>query len=190
MESFAFDWSGSGYVLRRAPSAAYMADRPFGHVDEAALVRAAFDAGVKAPEVVGVLEDGDGLGTGYVMRRVIAEVSPAKILADPPPSLLADLGRLPNPGRQEAQQLMLVANSGWRDLAGGALCTNESGERALLRLRLDLNTLSAEVLTQWLTAFVVAAETWAERLAAPASPAADKAIMPRDFPGMSPFNLA
>ncbi len=104
--------------------------------------------------------------------------------------LLADLGRLPNPGRQEAQQLMLVANSGWRDLAGGALCTNESGERALLRLRLDLNTLSAEVLTQWLTAFVVAAETWAERLAAPTSPAANTATMPRDFPGMSPFNLA
>ena len=93
MESFAFAWGGEAYVLRRAPSAAYMADRPFGHVDEAALVRAAFDAGVRAPEVVGVLEDGDGLGTGYVMRRVIAEVSPAKILADPPRSLLADLGR-------------------------------------------------------------------------------------------------
>lgn len=97
MESFGFDWCEggriAGYVLRRAPSADYMADRPFGHVDEAALVMAAFDAGVKAPEVVGVLEPGDGLGTGYVMRRVLAEVSPAKILADPPPSLLADLGR-------------------------------------------------------------------------------------------------
>lgn len=93
MESFAFAWAGRDYVLRRAPSAAYMADRPFGHVDEAALVMAAFDAGVKAPEVVGVLEDGDGMGTGYVMRRVMAEVSPAKILADPPRSLIADLGR-------------------------------------------------------------------------------------------------
>ncbi len=93
MESFAFDWAGEAYVLRRAPSADYMADRPFGHVDEAALVMAAFDAGVKAPEVVGVLEPGDGMGTGYVMRRVLAEVSPAKILADPPPSLLEDLGR-------------------------------------------------------------------------------------------------
>src|SRR3546814_10392483 len=61
MESWAFEWAGEGYVLRRAPSAAYMADRPFGHVDEAALVMAAFDAGVKAPEVVGVLEAGDGL---------------------------------------------------------------------------------------------------------------------------------
>lgn len=97
MESWAFEWrsaAGSApYVLRRAPSAAYMEDRPFGHRDEAALVIAARAGGVKAPEVIGVLDDADGLGTGYVMRRVIAEVAPAKILADPPPTLLADLGR-------------------------------------------------------------------------------------------------
>ncbi|MDO9368311.1 MAG: phosphotransferase family protein, partial [Sphingopyxis sp.] len=93
MESWAFDWAGGAYVLRRAPSADYMAGRPYGHADEAALVVAAYAAGVKAPEVVGVLADSDGMGTGYVMRRVIAEVNPAKILADPPPSLLADLGR-------------------------------------------------------------------------------------------------
>jgi len=96
MESWAFDWTGAGgtgaYVLRRAPSAEYMADRPYGHTDEAALVMAAHGAGVKAPEVVGVLADSDGMGTGYVMRRVIAEVSPAKILANPPTSLIADLG--------------------------------------------------------------------------------------------------
>ena len=93
MESWAFDWAGGAYVLRRAPSADYMAGRPYGHADEAALVIAAHGAGVKAPEVVGVLTDSDGMGTGYVMRRVMAEVNPAKILADPPPSLLADLGR-------------------------------------------------------------------------------------------------
>lgn len=93
MESWAFDWAGGAYVLRRAPSADYMAGRPYGHGDEAALVIAAHGAGVKAPEVVGVLADSDGIGTGYVMRRVIAEVNPAKILADPPPSMLADLGR-------------------------------------------------------------------------------------------------
>src|SRR3546814_1550372 len=81
------DWSSD------VCSSDLMADRPFGHADEAALVVAAFDAGVKAPEVVGVLEAGDGLGTGYVMRRVMGEVSPATVLADPPPSLLADLGR-------------------------------------------------------------------------------------------------
>lgn len=97
MESWAFDWageSGSGaFVLRRAPSADYMAGRPFGHADEAALVMAAHQGGVLAPEVVGVLADSDGLGSGYVMMRVIAEVNPAKILATPPPTLLGDLAR-------------------------------------------------------------------------------------------------
>ncbi|SKB28431.1 phosphotransferase family protein [Sphingopyxis flava] len=93
MESWAFDWRGEGYVLRRAPSAEYMEGRPYGHEVEAALVRAARAGGVKAPEVVAVLADGDGMGTGYVMRRITAEVSPAKILSAPPPSLIADLGR-------------------------------------------------------------------------------------------------
>ncbi len=97
MESWAFDWAGpetrGGYVLRRAPSADYMAGRPYGHADEAALVKAAHAGGVKAPEVVAVLTEGDGMGTGYIMRRIVAEVNPAKILANPPPSLLADLGR-------------------------------------------------------------------------------------------------
>jgi len=93
MESWAFDWADGAYVLRRAPSADYMAGRPYGHADEAALVIAAHGAGVKAPEVVGVLADSDGMGTGYVMRRVLAEVNPAKILANPPPLLLTDLGR-------------------------------------------------------------------------------------------------
>lgn len=93
MESWAFDWGGGAYVLRRAPSAEYMEGRPYGHPVEAALVRAAHAGGVKAPEVIGVLSDADGMGTGYVMRRVIAEVSPAKILAAAPRSLVADLGR-------------------------------------------------------------------------------------------------
>lgn len=93
MESWAFSWAGGDYVLRRAPSAEYMANRPYKHSDEAALVRAAHAGGVKAPEVVAVLADSDGMGTGYVMRRVMAEVNPAKILPAPPPSLIADLGR-------------------------------------------------------------------------------------------------
>lgn len=97
MESWVFEWNADGngeqYVLRRAPSSDYMEGRPFGHSDEAALVMAAHDAGVKAPEVVGVLTGSDGMGTGYIMRRIVGEVNPAKILAAPPPSLLADLGR-------------------------------------------------------------------------------------------------
>lgn len=97
MESWSFDWTGPagtrGHVLRRAPNADYVAGRPFGHEVEAALVGAAHAAGVKAPAVVAVLADGDGLGDGYVMQRVAGEVDPGAILAAPPPSLIADLGR-------------------------------------------------------------------------------------------------
>ncbi len=93
MESWSFDWGGAGYVLRRAPSAEMMEGRPFGHDVEAALVRAARAGGVLAPEVVGELHDDDELGTGYVMKRVEAEVNPAKILAAPPASLIHDLAR-------------------------------------------------------------------------------------------------
>lgn len=93
MESWSFDFDDQGYVLRCSPSAEMMAGRAYGHDVEAAVVRAAFAAGVKAPEIVGEIEPRDSLGTGYLMRRVEAEVNPAKILADLPASLLADFAR-------------------------------------------------------------------------------------------------
>jgi aminoglycoside phosphotransferase (APT) family kinase protein len=93
MESWSFDRAGQGYVLRRAPSAAFMEGRAFGHDVEAVLVRAAHAGGVLAPIVVGDLVENDDLGTGYIMRRVEAEVNPAKILAAPPASLLTDIAR-------------------------------------------------------------------------------------------------
>jgi aminoglycoside phosphotransferase (APT) family kinase protein len=93
MESSSFDYAGRGYVLRRAPSAEMMAGRPFGHDVEAAIIRAAVAGGVKAPIIVGELAEIDGLGTGYVMERVEAEVNPAKILSDPPAPLITDLAR-------------------------------------------------------------------------------------------------
>lgn len=93
MESWSFDWGGGGYVLRRAPSPEMMEGRPFGHDVEAAIVRAARKAGVSAPEVVGELVPEDRLGSGYVMRRIEADVSPARILGDPPPALLGDIAR-------------------------------------------------------------------------------------------------
>lgn len=93
MESWSFDWGGSGYVLRRAPSPEMMEGRPYGHDVEAALVRAARASGVKAPEIVGELAAADGLGTGYVMKRVEAEVNPSAILGDPPSSLIPDIAR-------------------------------------------------------------------------------------------------
>ncbi len=93
MESWSFDRAGQGYVLRRPPSAALMVGPPFGHDVEAALVRAAHAGGVLAPIVVGDLVENDDLGTGYIMRRVEAEVNPAKILSAPPASLLTDIAR-------------------------------------------------------------------------------------------------
>jgi aminoglycoside phosphotransferase (APT) family kinase protein len=90
MESWSFDYDGQGYVLRRSQTVEMMAGRAYGHDIEAAVVRAAFAAGVKAPEIVAEIDATDALGTGYLMRRVEAEVNPAKILAAPPPSLLAD----------------------------------------------------------------------------------------------------
>ena len=93
MASSSFDHAGAGYVLRRAPSAEFMADRAYGHDVEAAVVRAAFAAGVKAPEVVAELMPEDQIGTGYIMRRIVAEVNPTRILAAPPPSLLNDFAR-------------------------------------------------------------------------------------------------
>jgi aminoglycoside phosphotransferase (APT) family kinase protein len=91
MESWSFDYDDQGYVLRHSPSAELMAGRAYGHDVEAAVVRAAFAAGVKAPEIVAEIEPADALGTGYLMRRVEAEVNPAKILTALPESLLADL---------------------------------------------------------------------------------------------------
>jgi aminoglycoside phosphotransferase (APT) family kinase protein len=91
MESWSFDYDHTGYVLRRSPSPELMAGRVYGHDVEAAAVRAAFTAGVKAPEIVGELADVDALGTGYLMKRAEGEVNPAKILAAPAPSLLGDL---------------------------------------------------------------------------------------------------
>lgn len=93
MESWSFDHGGLGYVLRFSPSAEMMAGRAYGHDVEAAVVRAAYASGVKAPEIVAEIIAADGLGTGYLMRRINAEVNPSKILAAPPPSLLADLAR-------------------------------------------------------------------------------------------------
>jgi aminoglycoside phosphotransferase (APT) family kinase protein len=93
MESWSFDYDSQGYVLRYSPFAELMAGRPFGHDIEAMVVRTAFDAGVRAPEIIDEIEAADGLGTGFLMRRVEAEVNPAKILAHPPRSLLADLAQ-------------------------------------------------------------------------------------------------
>ncbi|WP_368039486.1 phosphotransferase family protein [Sphingomonas sp. ID1715] len=93
MESWSFDRDGRGYVLRRGPRAELMAGRTYGHDTEAALIRLARSHGVKAPEVVGELAPEDGLGSGYLMRRVEGTADPRQLLADPARGLLDDFAR-------------------------------------------------------------------------------------------------
>lgn len=81
-------------MLRRAPSLAFMEGRAYGHATEAALIEAARAKGVTAPEVVAVLEEADGLGSGFVMRALPGTADPKVILAcDDPAGLLRQAAR-------------------------------------------------------------------------------------------------
>lgn len=92
MESWRFSSGEEDYVLRRAPSLAFMEGRPYGHDVEAALIRAAHGAGVKAPEVVVELVPEDGIGSGFVMRALPGTPDPRQILAmDDPAQLLREV---------------------------------------------------------------------------------------------------
>ncbi|HAU21707.1 MAG TPA: phosphotransferase family protein [Erythrobacter sp.] len=81
MESWRFESGGEPYVLRRAPSLAFIEGRPYGHDTEAAVIGAAHAAGVNAPEVVTVLEEADGIGSGFIMRALPGTPDPRQILA-------------------------------------------------------------------------------------------------------------
>ena len=94
MESWRFSAGGCDYVLRRAPSLAFMQGRPYGHSVEAALIEAARTKGVTAPEVVAVLEEADGLGSGFIMRALPGTADPKAILGcDDPDGLLRGIAR-------------------------------------------------------------------------------------------------
>lgn len=94
MESWRFACGDESFVLRRAPSLAFMEGRPYGHAVEAALIEAARAKGVTAPEVVAVLEEGDGLGSGFIMRALRRTADPKVILGcDDPDGLLHDIAR-------------------------------------------------------------------------------------------------
>lgn len=94
MESWRFEAEGEPFVLRRAPSLAFMEGRPYGHATEAALIEAARAKGVTAPEVVAVLEEADGLGSGFVMRALPGTADPKVILqCDDPDGLLRGIAR-------------------------------------------------------------------------------------------------
>ena len=92
MESWAFACGGQGYVLRRAPSPEVMVGRPLDHAGEAAVIRAAHAAGVIAPEVIAELSPDDGIGSGFVMRRLPGTAAPESALGEGGAALLHDLG--------------------------------------------------------------------------------------------------
>jgi|GEM_PF-4004108 len=81
MESWRFVVGDEAFVLRRAPSLEFMADRPYGHDVEAAVIRVANAAGVTAPRVVAELEPEDGIGSGFVMEALPGTPDPKAILA-------------------------------------------------------------------------------------------------------------
>ena len=94
MESWRFACGEKAFVLRRAPSLAFMEGRPYAHHVEAALIEAARLADVTAPEVVAVLEEADGLGSGFVMRALPGTADPKVILeCDDPAGLLRQAAR-------------------------------------------------------------------------------------------------
>ncbi len=92
MESWRFSAGGEDFVLRRAPSLAFMEGRPYGHDVEAAVIRAAHAAEVKAPEVVAELSPQDGIGSGFVMRALPGTPDPRAILVmEQPDQLLREV---------------------------------------------------------------------------------------------------
>lgn len=84
LESWLFDCGDESFVLRRAPSAEWIASRPLSMEAEAAIVRHAHAGGVPAPEVVAELQPGDGIGQGFIMRCLAGTADPEVTLSSPP----------------------------------------------------------------------------------------------------------
>lgn len=92
MESWAFVCGEDRYVLRRAPSAEWIAARPLDMAGEAELIRHAHAAAIPAPEVIADLAPEDGLGIGFIMRCLPGTAEPDAALASAP-ALADDLAR-------------------------------------------------------------------------------------------------
>lgn len=101
-ETWSFDVETSAgvvpLILRRARGGTLQRATGIGLEAEALVISAAHAAGVPTPEVIYVLGDQDGLGLGFIMRRVAGETIPRRILAGKDfagilPQLAAQCGR-------------------------------------------------------------------------------------------------
>lgn len=84
MQSWRFEVGDEAFVLRRAPSAEWVASRSLDMGKEAAVIRAALAGGVPAPEVVAELTPDDEIGLGFIMRCVPGSPDPENALSSPP----------------------------------------------------------------------------------------------------------
>jgi aminoglycoside phosphotransferase (APT) family kinase protein len=83
LETWAFDLDdGTPLILRHRPDGAAMRETALPLASEAALIRAADQAGAPAPSVVHVCAPGDDLGEAYVMRRLEGETLGRRIVRD------------------------------------------------------------------------------------------------------------
>lgn len=83
LETWAFDLDdGTPLILRRRPDGAAIRETALPLASEAALIRAADEAGAPAPSVIHVSDPGDGLGESYVMRRLEGETLGRRIVRD------------------------------------------------------------------------------------------------------------
>ena len=84
MQSWRFEIGDEAFVLRRAPSAEWVASRALDMGKEAAVIRCAQASGVPAPEVVAELTPEDDIGLGFIMRCVPGSPDPDNALSSPP----------------------------------------------------------------------------------------------------------
>ncbi|MBP7660244.1 MAG: phosphotransferase family protein [Burkholderiaceae bacterium] len=84
-------------ILRRMPPESRLSDSAIGLEVEAELIQRAGRAGVPVPEVLAVAQPDDGIGHGFLMRRIEGETLGRRILRDAPfdairPHLAAQAG--------------------------------------------------------------------------------------------------
>ncbi len=71
-------------ILRRMPPESSLSDMAIGLEVEAELIQRAARAGVPVPEVLAVAQPEDGIGHGFLMRRIDGETLGRRILRDAP----------------------------------------------------------------------------------------------------------